>query len=62
VDEKDYFRREVRTGSFHRAVALPAAVSGEKADATYENGILKITIPKEERAKPKRITVKTMKK
>lgn len=57
VDEKNYFRKEVRTGSFHRAVALPAAVNGEKASATYENGILKIRIPKEERAKPRRIAV-----
>jgi len=57
VDEKNYYRKEVRCGSFHRAVALPTAVSGEKASAAYEDGILKITIPKEERAKPKTIKV-----
>ncbi len=57
VDEKDYYRKEVRTGSFHRAVALPAAVAGEKANAEYKNGVLKITIPKEERAKPKQIKI-----
>lgn len=61
VDEKNYFRKEVRTGSFHRAVALPAAVSGEKATAEYADGILKITVPKEERAKPRRIAVTTVK-
>lgn len=57
VDEKNYYRKEIRAGSFHRSVALPAAVSGEKAKATYEKGILKIMIPKEERAKPKTVKV-----
>lgn len=57
VDEKNYYRKEVRTGSFHRAVALPASVAGERANAEYKNGMLKITIPKEERAKPKQIKI-----
>ena len=46
VDEKDYYRKEVRYGSFFRKVALPVAVDKEKAKAVCENGILKITIPK----------------
>ena len=57
VDEKNYYRKEIRSGSFHRAVALPAAVNGEKALAEYKDGVLKITIPKEERAKPKQIRI-----
>ncbi|MFH1866530.1 MAG: Hsp20/alpha crystallin family protein [Patescibacteria group bacterium] len=57
VDEKNYYRKEVRFGSFHRSVALPAAVNGDKAKATYEKGVLKIVIPKEERAKPKTVKV-----
>lgn len=57
VDEKNYYRKEIRSGSFHRAVALPAAVNGEKANAEYKDGMLKITIPKEERAKPKQIKI-----
>ncbi len=57
VDEKNYYRKEVRYGSFHRSVALPVSVNGEKAKATYEKGVLKITIPKEERAKPKTVKV-----
>ena len=58
VDEKNYYRKEVRYGAFHRAVALPAAVNGDKAKAEFENGVLKVIVPKEERAKPKKIDVK----
>jgi len=57
VDEKDYYRKEVRVGGFHRAVALPSSVNGEGASAEYKDGILKITIPKEERAKPRQIKI-----
>ena len=59
VDEKDYYRKEVRVGGFHRAVALPSSVNGENAQAEYKDGVLKITIPKEERAKPKQIKIST---
>ena len=62
VEEKEYYRKEVRHGSFHRAVSLPAAVEGDNAKADYEDGILKITIPKAERAKPKTIKIKAIKK
>lgn len=46
VDEEDYYRKEVRYGSFYRKVALPTPVDKEKAKAVSENGVLKITIPK----------------
>lgn len=62
VDEKDYYRREIRKGSFYRSVALPTRVLGEKADASYENGILKINVPKTAEVKPKTIKVKKIKK
>lgn len=61
VEDKNYYRKEVRSGSFYRAVQLPARVEGEKAEASYEKGILKITIPKAEEAKPKTIKIKTKK-
>jgi len=57
VEEKDYYRKEIRCGSFHRSVALPTAVNGDQAKATYQQGVLKIQIPKEERAKPKTVKV-----
>ncbi len=58
VDDKKYYRKEIRCGSFHRAVALPTSVNGDKAEATYADGMLKVTVPKEERAKKKTIKVK----
>lgn len=61
---KDYYRKEIRKGRFERAVSLPVRVLEEKAKADYENGILKITIPKAEPAVPKKkipIKVKTKK-
>ncbi len=57
VDDKNYYRKEVRIGSFHRAVALPATVKSDKAEASYQNGMLTITVPKEERAKPKKVKI-----
>lgn len=62
VDEKNYWRQEVRFGSFHRSVALPLSVNGDKAKAEYEDGVLKITIPKEEKAKAKTVKVEIKKK
>ena len=58
VDDKNYYRKEVRYGTFYRALALPKAVVGDKAEANYKDGVLKISIPKAEEAKPKKITIK----
>ncbi len=46
VEEKNYYRKEIRSGSFYRSVALPAHVDGKKANAEFVDGVLKITIPK----------------
>jgi HSP20 family protein len=56
--EKAWHIREQRWGSFERSVALPTAVTSDKASADFENGILTITLPKAEEVKPKTITVK----
>lgn len=57
VDEKNYYRKEVRSGSFQRSVMLPSFVVANKAEATFENGMLKIKLPKEAQAKPKNIKI-----
>ncbi len=57
VKREDYYRKEVRTGSFSRSIVLPMAVKGNDAQATYDKGVLTITMPKEESVKPKKIAV-----
>ena len=61
VDEKNYYRKEVRSGSFFRSVALPTHVKGDEAKADFDKGMLKITIPKVEEVKPKKIKVSVKK-
>lgn len=51
--KKGYFRREIRKGYFKRVAMLPAEVVAEKAKAVYQDGILKVTIPKVRPAKKK---------
>lgn len=56
----DGFRRvERRFGRFHRAVRLPDRVDPDQVDATYKDGLLTITVPKAESAKPRRVKVAT---
>lgn len=62
IDDKNYYRKEVRSGSFFRQVALPAAVLEDKVDAEFEDGVLKITCPKSEPVKAKKVEVKVVKK
>lgn len=58
VKEKDYIRRERRYGSFCRSLTLPSGIKSDKADASFENGVLTIKVPKAEESKPKTIKVK----
>lgn len=51
-------RRERGCGKFTRAVQLPFEVDFNKIEALIENGILKITLPRAESSKPRKITVK----
>jgi HSP20 family protein len=57
VDEKNYYRKEVRSGSVYRQIPLPIRVIGEKANASYERGMLRIEIPKADEEKPKSIKI-----
>ena len=51
--KKGYYRKELSRGFYKRVVPLPVEVKGEKAEANYEEGILKITIPKVKPVKKK---------
>lgn len=53
----DSFRSERVFGRFHRSVALPTPVDSTRVAAAYKDGILTVTLPKAEEAKPKQIQV-----
>ena len=55
---KGYFRREISTGFFKRSVPLPVEVIGEKAEASFKEGILKVIIPKAKQKKEKKKGIK----
>ena len=55
--EGTYLIRERRTGSFHRSLRLPESVDSDKAETSYEAGVLTITLPKIEARKAKQLTV-----
>jgi HSP20 family protein len=57
VKEKNYHRVERSYGSFQRSISLPTGVEAGKAKATYKDGILRVTVPKVEEAKPKQIKI-----
>jgi HSP20 family protein len=53
-----YHRREREAGKFSRLINFPGMVDVNSVEASMENGVLKVTIPKSEAAKPRQITVK----
>ena len=50
-EKGEYYRCEISRGAFSRTVALPAAVDGAKAKASFKDGVLELTLPKMEKAK-----------
>ncbi|QDT91670.1 Hsp20/alpha crystallin family protein [Gimesia algae] len=59
---KMFHRMERSTGSFSRSVTLPCEVEEDQVEASCENGVLKITLPKCESVKPHKINVKPVAK
>ncbi len=57
-DNTRYIRKEIDYGKFKRAVKIGVAIDPNSIEATYDKGILKITLKKEEKAKPKKIEIK----
>ena len=58
VKEEEFHRCEMAYGSFARMITMPAAVDVEHIEATYEDGILEVSVPKGKEAKPSKIPVK----
>jgi len=57
--DRNYPLVERRFGSFYRSVMLPSGADADKVDARYHDGVLTLTMPKSEQAKPKKIEIKT---
>ena len=62
IKKEDYLYQERRYGAFSRSITLPGGLKSDKVEAAMENGVLTLTIPKAEEAKPKKITVKAKEK
>ncbi len=61
-NKNGYHRIERSYGAFHRAFALPESVDATKVEAAFENGVLKVTLPKKELARPRTVKVEIGKK
>ncbi len=57
VTEEAYHRRERITGKFVRTIRLPFEVEADKVQARYEHGVLRVTLPRKESTKPRRIAI-----
>jgi HSP20 family protein len=56
-DDANYYRRERFNGDFRRVIALPDDVDQDRTEAAYRDGVLHITVPRREAARPRQITV-----
>jgi HSP20 family protein len=60
VEDSDYFHKELYWGSFSRTILLPQEVDIEKAEATENQGLLTIKLPKVDKGKQTRLRVKSL--
>ena len=58
AEENQYLVRELPSGSFHRALRLPAPIDAEHVEADITDGVLTLRLPKAESARPKQIKIK----
>ena len=56
--ERNYFVREYRSGSISRSIRLPETVDANAGQASFDNGVLRLSFPRTERARPRRIQVR----
>ncbi|MEW6189756.1 MAG: Hsp20/alpha crystallin family protein [Actinomycetota bacterium] len=62
VKEENYYRIERRYGAFERVIPLPTKIKTTDVGATFKDGVLEVTLPKIEVARPKRVKVKVQPK
>lgn len=58
AEEREYYRNERQWAQFERSFTLPSSIDTEHVDAEYEDGVLRVTMPKTEDARKKRIEIK----
>jgi len=56
--EQQFHRVERRYGAFRRSITLPSSVEASAIEASFDNGVLQIVVPKAEEAKPKKIEIR----
>ena len=57
VDDKNYYRKEIRAGQIFRQISLPGRVEENNAEAEFKDGMLKVIVPKSPEAKSKTIKI-----
>lgn len=62
VNEEDYHLRECSYGSFYRSIGLPPNVNPQKIEASFDDGVLEVTVPKAAEVKAKKVSVSAKKK
>ncbi len=58
-DEQNYLVRELPAGSFQRTLRLPSVIDADHVEAKIADGVLTLTLPKAESARPKKISIKS---
>ncbi len=62
VKNEDYYRCERSYGTFYRSIPLPSNVDVDKIEASFDDGVLEVNLPKSAKVKPKKISVSAKKK
>src|SRR4051812_40777381 len=57
--KREFYRREIRYGAYNRSFTLPVKVDADQAEASFDNGVLQLRLPKAASTRPKQIKVGT---
>jgi len=58
VKKENFYRKEIRSGTFSRSITLPAQIDKDKVKASYKDGVLHLTLPKSPEEKKKEVKIK----
>ncbi len=58
VKKENFYRKEIRSGTFSRSITLPAQIDKDKVKASYKDGVLQLTLPKSPEEKKKEVKIK----